>query len=493
MIILSKENNRQMSMQQATMYNLVAKFAVMIIQLVLNMILARIIEPAAFGIISIITVLVNFFNLFADMGVGVSVIQRTDLTVEDHNQLYTFSLYIGVVLSIIILLLSYPVSLIYNDNIYMILCPGVSIVAIVNSLNTVPNALLTKDKRFDLIALRSIICNFISGIITVILAFIGLGVYALLLHSILSASAVFIWNYQRCHLRFKMKINKKRLLECMGTYSLFQLLFNMLNYLTRNLDNLIVGAKLGDESLGYYNKAYTLNLYPNLLFTNVISGVLHPYMRDFKNDLMNLYQKLMRIVKPLSLVGMLVQMVFYWCADEIVMIMYGSQWGQAAVCFKWLSLCVWAQMLSSVCGAVFLGLQRTDQTFKCGIINIFIIVLAILTGVINESLMVLSLSIAIAYNIIFLITYFVLIVRTMHMNLRLLVSTIGIDGIALMLFIIIVSCVPVSFQTGTWLSLAAKCGIIFLYCIVYLLVSKQFRYVLNVFKTMMTSVIRKRK
>lgn len=459
--------------KQAATYNLIAKFSTMFIQLVLNMVLARLIAPEAFGVISVITVLINFFNLFADMGIGVSVIQKTDMTRDDHNVLFTFSLYIGLVLAFVMLVIAYPVSLIYDNEIYRILCPCVSVIALLNSLNTVPNALLSRDKRFDLIALRSVVCNFISGAITVIFALMGLGVYALLLHSIMTAIAVFVWNYAKSRLRFDFRLNIHRMMGLLGSYSLFQLLFNILNYLTRNLDNLIVGATMGEASLGYYNKAYTLNLYPNTIFTNVISSVLHPYMRDYKDCLNELYAKIMKIIKPLSLVAVLIQIVFFWCSEEIIAIMYGDQWHQAAVCFRWLSICVWAQMLSSVCGAVFLGLQRTDQTLKCGIINFFLILVAIGVGVYNRSMAILSIAVAITYVIIFALTYIVLIINTMHLSLGLMIKTVGADFIAIVLFCVAVSFVP-AFSKNIWLSLFLKLTICLMYYVFYLLLTGQF-------------------
>lgn len=480
---------KNISIVQATSYNLIAKFSTMIIQVVLNMILARLIEPAAFGIVSILTILINFFNLFADMGIGVSVIQKTDLKREEHNQLFTVSLYIGIFLALLMMVISYPISLIYNNADYIFLCPFVSVVAFINSLNTVPNALLSRDKRFDLIAKRSIICNFISGFITAIMAFLGCGIYALIFHSIISSVSVFIWNYSRSKLKFKLKVNVKNALSLLGSYSLFQLLFNILNYLTRNLDNLIVGATLGDANLGYYNKAYTLNMYPNTIFTNVVSSVLHPFIRDYKSDTKLLYQKLMQIIKPLSLLGVFIQITFFLCAEEIILVFYGSNWDVAAVCFKWLALCVWAQMLSSVCGAVFLGLQRTEQTLKCGIINFFLILLAITIGILNSSLKVLSISIAITYVVIFMITYYILIVKTMNSKLNYMIKTVGQDFCAIALFVLLTFFLP-DYTGSLYVRILYKFAVVVVYYVAYLCVTKQI-HIIKKFICKITKKLRK--
>ena len=124
----------------------------------------------------------------------------------------------------------------------------------------------------------------------------------------------------------------------MGTYSLFQFIYGVINYFERNIDNLFIGAKFGSESLGYYNKAYSLNLYPNMLFTHVITGVLHPYVRDINGDGEAVMRRLMKILKLLSLAASFVMAVCYWCSGEIIRIAFGENWVPSVKLFHVLSL-----------------------------------------------------------------------------------------------------------------------------------------------------------
>ena len=75
MKIQSKNN----SMAKSAMYNMIAKFGQMAIQLVIQMVLARLINASDYGIVAIITVAINFLNMFADMGLGISIIQRDNI------------------------------------------------------------------------------------------------------------------------------------------------------------------------------------------------------------------------------------------------------------------------------------------------------------------------------------------------------------------------------------------------------------------------------
>lgn len=465
----------EMSLKKATIYNLISKYGTMLVQLGLTMVLARLILPEAYGVISILLVLLNFLSLIADMGLGISIIQHPETTKEEQNALFSFSFFLGIGVSIVMIIASFPVSAIYRNESYKLYCPLISIAGFFNTLNIVPNAALMRDKRFDIMAMRSILSAVVPGIVAVILAFLEAGVYALIFQSICSSLFLFIWNYTKNPFKLS-KFEMRKILHLMGKYSLFQLLFNILNYFTRNLDNLLIGAKLGDTQLGYYNKAYTLNLYPNTLFTNVVTGVLHPYIRDYKNDYAMLEKKIMEILKILSLSGIFMMMVCYGCAKEIIIIMFGSQWEAAIPCFKMLSICIWAQMLSSVAGSVFLGIERTDQTLKCGIINLIIIIAAIVLGLSKQSIEMLSLYVGISYNIIFLITYYILIRKTMGLSFSSFIKKFLFDILFAFSGMFLITILP-DLHFGIFIRFILKIGVILAVYLIYLFITKQIIYI----------------
>lgn len=418
------------SMAKSAVYNMIAKFGQMGVQLIVQMVLARLIDAADFGIVAIITVALNFLNMFADMGLGVSIIQHEKIEEGELNNIFTGSLYMGFILMGVMALIAYPMSVIYKNSVYIQLFLVCSVVALFNSLNVVPNALLMRRKRFDLVAIRTIVVNVIAGIVAIAAAYAGAKYYALVINYIVAAVGLFVWNYisnREYGLRFVKKIRLRALAGFTGKYSLFQFLFNVLNYFTRNLDYLFIGAYMGDATLGYYQKAYTLNLYPNQLFTNVISSVFHPYMRSYKDDTELMYKKWVEINAMLSVVAAFVMSIMFAAAEEIVLIMFGDGWQTAVGCLRWLSVCVWAQMLSSTCGAIFLSLGRTDQTFKCGVINVFIILAAVILGLVSHDIHRLSLYIGISYNVIFWITVYVLVKDTLHRGLGLIAKQIVPD------------------------------------------------------------------
>lgn len=76
-------------MRKAILINFTTKYSVAIIQLIINLVLARLISPQEFGVVAIITVFSNFFILFSDMGIGASIIQMKELRQKDYNNIFS--------------------------------------------------------------------------------------------------------------------------------------------------------------------------------------------------------------------------------------------------------------------------------------------------------------------------------------------------------------------------------------------------------------------
>ena len=472
----------EISIKQAVLYNSIAKYGTMIVQLGVSMVLSRLIMPEAFGVVAIISIIIGFLELLADMGLGINVIQHPEMKKQEIFELFSFSGIVGVVLVIITLLLSYPLTVFLSDKIFLTLCPLVSIVSLFNSLNVVPNAILLRDKKFKIIAKRAICCALTSGTIAVILAYAGAGVYALISQVIINSLFFFLWNYILNPLKL-ISFSFKKVTSLLGTYSLFQILFNFLNYFTRNLDHLLIGKFFGTANLAQYNKSYALYLYPNNIFASVLTGVLHPFIREYKDNFEKMFEKYVQIEKLLSVIGLFTMISFFFCSKEIVLIMFGDNWEPAGVYLRCLSICMWTQMMCSVAGSIFLGLERTDQTFKCGIFCFFVLVLSITIGVMFNNLMLLSLCVGISYNIIFLFTNYILIVKTMHISLWKFFSKLYLDGLFGFLFIFIIILLNPVNISNIYLALFVKLVICLIYYFGYLFFSKQI-HLLNNIKTM---------
>ena len=152
-------------------YTAIAKYSGIIISLVLAGILARLIEPEDFGVVAIATVIISFFGIFSDLGIAPAIIQNKELSENDLSNIFSFTLWLGIGISMIFFLCSWPISHFYESDTLLSICQLLSLNLFFASANIVPNALLFKGKEFKFIAYRSLTIQIAGGSLAITAAF----------------------------------------------------------------------------------------------------------------------------------------------------------------------------------------------------------------------------------------------------------------------------------------------------------------------------------
>jgi len=396
------------SIRKASLINIVVRYSSILIQIFYSAVLARILTPKDFGIVAVLTVFSSFFSLLANMGIGTAVIQNKELSEKDNNSLFTFTAYLSLLLMILFSAFSLLIAFFYDNPVYKSLGAILSISLCFNILNTVPNAILLKQKRFLVVGIRTILVTLISSLITIILAISGLRYYSIVLHSVVSSIILFLWNMFSVKLHANLRVDWSSVKK-IRSYASYQFLFNITNYFARNLDSLLIGKYLGEVSLGYYNKSYTLMLFPIQNLTHVITPVLHPILSDYQNDKEKIFIQYMKVVKVLSLLGVFIMPFSFYAADELILLFFGDQWTQAIPAFRILSLSIYAQMLASSTGAIYQSLGKTNLMFLSGIITTIVTVGGILIGIFVGRVEDVAKFVCLAMNVNFVIVFYILI------------------------------------------------------------------------------------
>lgn len=402
-------DKRIYSIKQAAIINAFGKYSKVLLGIIVEVVLARLLTPHDYGVVAVVTVFTTFFAIFSDMGLGTAVVQRKDLTRQDIDQLYTFTVYAAFLLALLFYFFSYMIASFYQSAVYVRIGHLLSISLFFDTLNMVPNGVLNRQKLFVTIAVRTIVVYVVSVIITIILALLGAKYYALVAQAMFTSFFTFVWNIRTTKLRFKLRYNNGPL-KSIASYSGFQFAFNLINYFSRNLDNLLAGRFIGSTALGYYNKAYTLMQYPVSNLTGVITPVLHPILSDYQDNRETLYNKYMNIVKLMMAIGIWAEAICIFAGPEIVHLLYGRRWDNSVICFQLLAISIATQMVNSSSGAAFQALGNTKLLFIQGIINTVVTIAAILFGIFSgKTIFALALWVSISFLINFLVSFFVLI------------------------------------------------------------------------------------
>ena len=405
------------SIKKAVYINAAARYSTLFLGLLFSAVLARILTPEDYGIVAVTVVFTTFFSLLSDLGLGAGIIQNKELDQEDIGHIFAFSLRLALVLAGAFALFSIPMSYFYGNPVYVPVGILLAVSLFFNTMNVVPNALLLKQKEFKSVALRIFCACIVSGIAGIVLALIGLKFYALVAQSIINSAFIFGWNYLSTRPPIARRVRRESL-DRIRSYSGFLFGFNLINYFARNTDNLLIGKVMGPAQLGHYDKAYKLMLYPVNNLTHVITPVLHPILSEHQTNKEYIYDKYRQVVKVLSLLGAFITPFCWFACSEIIRIMYGQQWLAAIPCLQWMSLAMWAQMILSSAGSIFQSVGDTKRLFLSGSINAVLVVAFIIAGLLEGSITAVARNVALAYNIQFVATFYILVHLSLGLRCR---------------------------------------------------------------------------
>ena len=373
-------NNIKQQLFSGVFYTDIAKYSGIIISLVVAGILARLLSPDDFGIVAIATVIISFFAIFTDMGLSPAIIQNKALTQDDLTNIYSFTFWTGIAVALLFFIASWPISAYYDSPILRTLCQLLSINLFFASVNIVPGALFYKNKEFKFIAIRSFVIQITAGTGAVIAALSGAGLYALLITPIVSSILIYIISFHRYpqHLRMTLGLSSIRKIF---SYSVYQFLFNVICYFSRNLDKLLIGKHMGMSDLGYYEKSYRLMMLPLQNITQVVTPVMHPIFSDFQDDKMKLATSYERIIRFLAFIGLPLSVLLFFTAEEVTLIIFGNQWLPSVAVFRILALSVGIQIILSSSGSIFQAAGDTRSLFICGLFSSTLNVAGIVLGI----------------------------------------------------------------------------------------------------------------
>lgn len=360
-------------------YTAASKYAGIVISLIVTAVLSRLLPPEDFGVIAVASVFIVFFSILSDMGISSAIIQKRNLSPTDLKNIYSFSVYLGVLLGFIFFISSWAISIFYSDNQLILICQLLSINVLFATLNIVPNGCLLRDQEFKFLGLRSIFVQIIFGIISIICAYSGLGVYSLLINPIGSSILVFILSYIKYPIGFTF-LPSFNSIRKIASYSSYTFGFSIINYFTRNLDKLLIGKYLGLSSLGFYEKSYRLMLLPVQNLTQVITPVLHPVLSTLQDDTTSQIDKYFKLVEILAIIGFPISAFLYFSASDLILIIFGNQWIPSIPIFQILGLTVGLQITGSLSGSLYLAANKTKEMFYIGIANTVINITGLLIG-----------------------------------------------------------------------------------------------------------------
>lgn len=338
------------------------------VQLAVMAVLARLLEPEAFGILAMVVVFNGFALILTEAGISSTVIQKRDLKDKDLSTVFWFSCIVATVIAVILVLSAPLIEWFYDYPGLSVVVQVLSISLLVNGLSAVPNGILRRDLKFKQLAIADIVSALLSGLIAILLAYYGFGYWALIFQIIIQSITrlLILFVYSKWIPKF---IFRRKILMEVLSYSNYVVGFQSINYWARNGDNLLIGKVLGADALGFYSVAYKLMMIPYQGITGIINPSLHPILSTIQNDKERIRKAYFKVIDIIGIVSIMVSAYMFYYSKEIIELIYGPNWGESIEVFAFLAIVSAIQPITATTGPVLLASNRADLYFKTGIFS----------------------------------------------------------------------------------------------------------------------------
>lgn len=309
----------------ALFWKTLERFGVNGVQFVLQIVLARLLTPEHYGILSMMVIFTTLARVFVQRGFSTALVQNKDVTDEDYSSVLWVSLGIAGVLYLILFITSpligqffgVPEIKSYLRVLALMLFPG--------ALNSVQIAKLSRELNFKKIFTGNIVGIVVSGIIGIVCAYLGWGVWALVIYTLLNVLIACITMRFVVNLRIRLVCNMARV-RVLFSYGWKILVSSLIDTLYQDIRSLAVGKKYSAGDLGYYDRGKQFPQFITSTINTAIQSVMLPVLSK-KQDAAAEMKKMMRLSISLSSYLIIPMMAgLAGVATPLVTVLLGEKW-----------------------------------------------------------------------------------------------------------------------------------------------------------------------
>ncbi|WP_028983245.1 lipopolysaccharide biosynthesis protein [Sporolactobacillus terrae] len=350
-----------------------------VITLLGNIILARMLYPDLFGLLGMAVLFSGLILVIQEAGFSSYIIYKKGL-----NQEYiSTSFWLNINLSLIMSILFYSCSEIIVKfferpelkNIILLLCIGM----LFSSLCTTSRAVLTKEKKFRILAIIDVTAQIVSTIAAIILAvlnydYLAISARFLILPAIQCCLLLSI-NFKRVFGSFSWEIAKK-----IFPYSTKILGTNIFIYFNNNLDYFIIGKLLGSRELGLYTIAYQWSVMARFYISGSVNKVLFPEISSHNANLNDVKKTFLNVTDSVSFITFPICFGLSAIGNDFIYLCYGSQWLDSVKVLQLLVIAGAITSIGTLSGSLFQGLGKPQVELKFNILSFIINIVFIVIG-----------------------------------------------------------------------------------------------------------------
>lgn len=363
------------------LWSAIDNFANLAIQFIVGVILARILTPHEFGLIGMILIFIAISQSIVNSGFSQALIRKNNCTENDYSTVFYFNLLTGIIVYLILYFSSSSVSHFFAEPQLSTIIKVFSVIIIIESFTIIQRTILIKRLDFKLQTKISIFSTIGSGIISIVMAYKGFGVWSLVVLHIgrrsLNSLFLWVWNKWTPTLIFSIKSFK----ELFGFGSKL-LLSGLIDTIYRNIYYVVIGKFFSAQELGYYTRADEFKRIPSENLNNIIGRVSFPVLAEIQNDKARLKSNYQKLIRSTMLITFTLMIGMAAVARPMILTLIGDKWEPSIIYLQMLCFVGMMYPLHALNLNMLQVSGRSDLFLKLEVIKKIIAIPTIIIGVI---------------------------------------------------------------------------------------------------------------
>lgn len=325
----------------------VQKYSTMIISLISGIILARLLMPEDYGAIGMLLIFMSLAEVFIDAGFGSALIQKKNPTQTDYSTVFYFNIVMSVILYGVLYLSAPAIANFYRMPILCKVLRVQGLILFIYAFNIIQRNQIRKNLKFNKLSRITITSSIISLVVTVIMAYMGFGVWALVAQYFMQALIPCIFFWLTMNWRPTWEYSWKSFKELFG-FGSYMFLTHLFTTFSQRITGLLVGRWFNPATMGYYTKASAFSKYATLSIAGVMISTTYPLYATVQDDKERLINMVKRITSTLAYITVPMLSILILIAEPLIVFLYSDRWRPCVPYFQILCFGGMAGCLQSV-------------------------------------------------------------------------------------------------------------------------------------------------
>lgn len=339
------------------------KFSITLLGFISGIVLARLLTPHDYGVIGMLTIFLAVSQTFIDGGFGSALIQKKTPSDEDYSTILFWNLGLSLFLYFVLFVSAPFIARFYDLPLLVDVLRVQSLVLIINAARIVQHNQFRKKLQFKKVALINVTSSVISLCVTIYLAYIGWGMWALVVQQLVLglSCTVLYWITSKWRPMLTFSISSFKELFGFGGYIL---LSNLFNTFCNNIYGLLIGKVYNSVTLGYYSKAMRTEGYASTFFSSVLDQVSYPVLSETQSDKERLVRILRMFIGTSAFITFPLMFLLILVAKPLFLLLYSERWLDSVPYFQLLCVAGIATSLQTINYYAVAALGKSKQLFK---------------------------------------------------------------------------------------------------------------------------------